>query len=201
MIDGRFSIRAIALVAVAVFALAAGACGSDDDGDGAGDGAGDRASETGADFEKSSDFAATGSDEQQIEQVLDGIQADFVNVDGAAYCDKVIPAERREIEAFGRNYRHGTTCVGVVNNLARETNKTGVKQNPTKLLSVRVNGSRATAKVSNGGRPPEPLAFRKMGGEWKLVESGFEPDPLVAAKKEEARKKAERKRRLQQQQQ
>ena len=130
VIGGRICIRAIALAAV-VCGLAVGGCGSDDDADGSGD---ERSGQE-AGFSKSSDFVATGDDKQQIRQVLEAIQKDFGNVDGAAYCDKLIPSEQREIAAYGRNFGTGTTCVGTMNNVARKTKKTGIKQlrNPITL--------------------------------------------------------------------
>ena len=149
--------------------LAVGAiagCGGDDDGD------------AGASQDGGSEFVATGSDEQQIKQVLQGIQKDFDNVDGVAYCDKVTKAEQKDIIGYGRNFGKGETCVDVIEAVARETKLSGVEQKPTTFISAQVNGDRARARVKNGPRPPEWMPFVKEGGEWKVIESGLNPDPI-----------------------
>lgn len=178
MIDGRFFIHAVVSVTIAVFALGVAACGSGEDGDSA-------AQEQGSASKDGEDFVATGNDKEQIKQVLHQIQEDFENVDAAGFCSKTTAAERREVAAFGRNYKHGTTCVAVIDNQAKAASKAGVEQRSTKLLSAKVNGDRATATVSNGGRPSEPLPFVKVDGEWKLAEVGFEPDPLATLQKQQ----------------
>jgi hypothetical protein len=174
MVDSNFSmVRRVSACALVGAALILGACGSEDDG-----GAQAGSSEAG----DGSEFVATGSDEQQIRQVLRGIQEDFDNVDGAAFCDKVVESDQREIVRFGRNYNKGKTCVEVIETTGAEARATGVEQRPTvPLSSPQVTGDRARVRVSNGGRPPEWMAFRKVEGEWKIVDSGLEADPIAAA--------------------
>jgi hypothetical protein len=41
------------------------------------------------------------------------------------------------------------------------------------VLSVRVDGDRATARVSDGGRPSQPMTFVKIDGDWKLPDPGL----------------------------
>lgn len=191
MIDSNFSlVRRASACALVGAALIFGACGSEDDDGGAQAGS----SEAGG----GSEFVATGSDEQQIRQVLRGIQEDFDNVDGAAFCDKVVEADQREIVQFGRNFNKGKTCVEVIETAAAEARAKDVEQRPTvPLSSPKVNGDRARVRVSNGGRPPEWMAFRKVEGEWKIVDSGLEADPVAAAQElaeEQARRAQKRKR-------
>jgi hypothetical protein len=166
-----------ATIAVVLGASAVAGCGSDDDGDASGS-EGD-----------TTEFVATGSDEQQIEQVLVGIQKDYDNVDGAAYCAKVTEKEQRDIVGFGRNFGRGTTCINVINRVARETRAAGVVQKPTRFISARVNGNRARVRVKNGPRKPEWEIFVKEDGDWKMVDSGFDPDPVGAILKEQQQSK------------
>lgn len=179
MLNGKFSVvRSAAACALMGAALIAGACGSDDD-DGGSQGAAQADSSGGG-----SEFVATGSDSQQIRQVLHGIQEDFDNVDGKAFCDKVVEADQRDIAAFGRNYDKGKTCVDVIETTGAEARAKRVVQKPTKpLADPQVNGDRARVRVSNGGRPPEWMAFRKVDGEWKVVDAGLDADPLASAEK------------------
>jgi hypothetical protein len=178
-------------VALAVGGVAVG-CGSDDDGNGGGSQAAGAAESPAAGGEDGgAKFVATGSDDEQIEQVLHQIQEDFDDVNGEGYCDKVVAAEQRDIVGFGENFGKGSTCSGVIDKVAQEALDRGVVQKPTKLLFVRVDGDRARARVSNGGRPPEWMPFVRRGGQWKVVESGFDPDPIGKIIKEQERKKAQ----------
>jgi hypothetical protein len=174
---------AILLVAVGSVPIGAG-CGSDDDAGGGGQSAADA---TSSDAPKQE--VPSGTDKEQIAAIVQGIQDDFNRADGAAFCDKVVKAEQEEIVAFGRNWNKGSNCADVMSTTARQTNESGVKQKPTKFISAQVNGRRGRARVSNGGRPPEWMVFVKEDGEWKLVESGIEPDPIAAAEEQAKNKK------------
>jgi hypothetical protein len=113
------------------------------------------------------------SDRAQIRQVMDDVQAAFVAVDGRAYCSMLAPAGRLQVERFGRSFQHGDDCVETINTVAAMTRDAGAKQRPTKILSVRIHGDRAVATISNGGRPPEPMRFVKVDGQWRVPDPGF----------------------------
>jgi len=170
--------RSGGLVAVLVLAaFAAGGCGDSGDDDGAS-----------ASAETSPQFVATGSDEEQIEQILHEIQEDFDRGDGAAYCDKVTEEEQQDIIGFGRNFNKGSTCSGVIDTVAQESKLGGAEQKPTRFIAARVNGDRARVRVRNGPRAPEWMVFVREDGQWKIVESGFDPDPIGQIQREQAQK-------------
>jgi hypothetical protein len=172
----------LAVAAVLAIGVVAG-CGGDDDDD------------AGASQDGGSEFVATGSDEQQIKQVLHGIQEDFDNVDAPAFCAKVSKAEKRDIIGYGRNFDKGLTCLDVIEKVARETSISGVEQKPTRFISAKVKGDRARVLAKDGPRPPEWLTFVKEGGHWKIADSGLDPDPIGAAKERYERLQRAKKRR------
>jgi len=120
------------------------------------------------------DGGAIGDDRAQIEQVLDGVQADFVSGDSDAYCAKLTARARAQVAEYGRLSERGRTCEETIRKGSQLTRDAGIVQRLTKLLSVRVHGDRAVAKVSNGGRPPEPMRFVRRGGDWKIPDTGYD---------------------------
>jgi hypothetical protein len=168
MIDGRFCVRRTAALGIAVIALAAGGCGSDDDGGGGAQGA--QAS--------GGTSKPAGSDKDQIKILLRDMQRDYNKGDGDSFCARLVKAEQRDVAAFGRNLGRGKKCQDTISTISQQTLAAGVEQRPTKFVSAKIKGRRATAMVSDGGRPPEPMLFAKVDGEWKVFDTGFEPDPL-----------------------
>lgn len=156
--------RARAMTAVLVALLAGlvslAGCG-DDNGDG------DNAKADSSSESRPSD------DKAQIEWVLDGIQADFDNLDPQAYCAKLTDGGKAKVVQFASQYGHGSTCVKAIGSMARLTAETATKQKPTKLLKVEIYGDQAAATISNGGRKPEGMLFVKQGQEWKIPDPGF----------------------------
>jgi len=174
MFDARMGRGWIVIAVTAVIGLAAApGCGSSDDGNASGQAQADRATSDNPTNAVVDDTSTGGSDRDQILAVLDGIQADFIAERARAYCAKLTDAGRRQIVAFGRPYGHTGGCVGVIAKLAAMTKQARVKQKPTKLLAVKVDGDQAVAKVSNGGRPPEAMAFVREDGEWRIPNPGF----------------------------
>lgn len=165
MLGGESAFARVVVLTVGVGVVLAGwGCGSDPENDS---------------VKTTSSRAAPTNDEEQIKAVLREIQEDYDAGDGEAYCRKLIEGERQEVAAFGRNFGRGSSCVETIRTSSMIGGDKEVKQNPTILVSVRVEGERAVAEVRNGGRPPESMIFLKRGSEWKVVESGFEPDPLA----------------------
>lgn len=170
----RWARTALTATAVAL-ALGAAACGDDNDagndgGDGragAADGAGAGKSDGGQEF---------SGREAEINEVLVGVQDAFVELDGAGYCEKLAPAGIRQVERFGKAFAYGDQCAEIIDAASKATRDAGVKQKPTKLISVKFRGDRAIATVSNGGRPPEPMTFVNHDGNWKIPDPGFSAD-------------------------
>lgn len=141
----------LAAVAMALALLVAPACGSDD-----------------------SESAA--SQEDQIKQIFDDWQASFIAGDGDAVCSRMTAAGKREIiaaKASAPGAGPSPSCEAVVRAIIRESNEAGLKQQPSRAVSVRINGDKATAMVSDAGRKPQPVQFVKEDGEWKLPTAGF----------------------------
>jgi hypothetical protein len=209
---GVFAPLALVLV---VLLLGAAGCGDSEDGGGDGGGSADAADSSTGGGETSSggDSSSAGDankrkftgDAAGVNEALVGIQDDFDNVDGESYCDRLTPAGIKQVETFGKSYGAGTECVQIMNTVADNTRKAGVEQKPSVLLKVKVDGDRAVATISNGGRPPEPMVFVKHDGEWKIPDPGFgdsgterrlSSDPEKRAKQvEQVQKQVERQRR------
>jgi hypothetical protein len=194
MLGQRFWIvRGAVTCALVGAVIAIGACGSSDDDGGSQGGA--AAADRGGSGSGDSDFVATGSDEQQIRQVLHSVQEDYIEGDGPAFCDKLVAAEQRDVAAFGRNYGMGETCVETIEKASTKARAGGIEQNPTVVVAKpRVDGNQARVRVSDGGRPPEWMTLRKVSGEWRLVDSGLDADPIAAAQKRTDAQKGDRQR-------
>jgi hypothetical protein len=173
---GRVGLAVLAAIAMAVGATA---CGSDDS-----DGSTGQSSQAGKSELRSDDYGIptpdpalrSGSNKDQIRYLLGALQSNYIVGKAAAYCSSISAAGRKQIAAVARQFGHGSTCedfVTVTSKLTRDA-KDQVKQKPTVLQSVRVDGNRAVAKVSDGGRPPIPMVFVKRDGRWKLLDPGFD---------------------------
>jgi hypothetical protein len=151
MTPARARRTAFAAAALALLLLVAPGCGSDDSG-------------------------GSASQEDQIKQIFDDWQASFIEGDGDAVCSRMTAAGRREIVAAKQSAPGaglGASCEDVVRAIVRESNEAGLEQQPSRAVSVRIEGDEATAMVSDAGRKPQPVRFVKQGGEWKLPSAGF----------------------------
>lgn len=164
-------------------AVGTGACGGDDNGGGDGAAGSDLAGQSGggksqANGGKASGGSSTADDrsgrEAAIEQTLVALQDEYINAEGARYCDRLTPAGRKQVERFGKAYLLGDSCVDVINTASSRTREASVEQKPTKLISVEFKGNRAIATVRDGGRPREEMVFVNVDGDWKLPDPGFE---------------------------
>jgi len=171
-----------AVAIIVAIALGTAGCGDSEDANGGNSGgaadaqSGGNAAGGGAD--SSGDTEASGGDSKAdrtaaVNETLEGVQADFIAEDGASYCDRLTAAGARQVEEFGKAYAHGTECAEIITAVAKLTNGAGVEQKPSKLISVKFDGDRATATIRNGGRPPEPMIFVKDGDSWKIPDPGF----------------------------
>ena len=170
MSDTRCARAHTCLVALLSLTLAAGtaACGSGDNDGGA------KAEADNATVSSDGAPAAAnrGNDKAQLRQLLDDLQADYIAGRAEAYCSRLTAAGREQFAEVARDYEHGETCEDFVTVTSKLTRESVVKQLPTVVLGVRVNGDRATLRVSDGGRPPQNMKFVKIGGEWKLPDPG-----------------------------
>ncbi len=179
-------VRVQICLVVSVLAVAGAGCGSDDETDGDG-GAVAQREQADATAGQGADTARDGgagasSDEERIEQVLKGAQKDFVAMDGEAYCARLVPAEQRDVVAFGRNIGYGKTCAETIAKASKATQEQGVEEDLSspKSYDVRIDGRRASVKVTDrGGATTKPVKFVRVEDEWKIAESGFEADPLA----------------------
>lgn len=173
-----FKVRAGLAVLAATFAASLTACGSDDsDGSasqataGPGNASEIRSEDYGI---KTPDPALrSGSDEDQIRYVIEDLQSDFIVGDGDGYCSNLTAVSRKQIADVARSYQHGKTCQDFVTATSKLTRKVNPKQKPTVVLSVKVDGDRATATVSDGGRDPAPVKFVNQDGSWKVLDRTF----------------------------
>lgn len=153
MTTARFRVRTATVVSAAALALVlTPGCGSDD-----------------------SDGSAR-SEEDQIKQVFDDWQASFIAGDGEAVCSRLTSSGQQEIlAAKGSAPGAGAdaTCEEVVRALVQESNEAGLEQQPSRAVSVKIDGDKATAMVSDAGRAPQPVKLVKQDGEWKLPSAGF----------------------------
>jgi hypothetical protein len=155
--SARTRLAALAASVALTLAMAPG-CGSEDDsGGGSGDG-------------------SARSEEAQIKRIFDDWQARFIAGDGDAVCSRLTASAQQEIIAAKQSAPGAgpdASCPEVVRALVKESNDAGLEQNPSRAVSVRIDGDTATAMVSDGGRKPQPVKFVKVDGVWKLPTAGF----------------------------
>lgn len=123
-----------------------------------------------------SDGSASGGEQDEIKQIFDSWQASFIAGDGEAVCSRLTASGQREIVAAKQSAPGAgsdASCEEVVRALVRQSKEAGLEQQPSRAVSVRVDGDTATAMVSDAGRKPQPVRFVKQDGEWKLPSAGF----------------------------
>ena len=93
------------------------------------------------------------------------IQQDFARDRGASVCDDLTPAGRREVLAYGRA---GESCEEAVETIKERLVTRGHQLRSSRLLSVSVDGDRATLLVKDPGRPAYRVPVVIGPGDWKL---------------------------------
>lgn len=166
--------RVAAVATTLTLALGATACGDDNDDGGSQSNSGDSAAGKQANGGKSGGGKGFSGREAAVEAALIGLQDDFVSGDGAGYCNRLTAAGRRQVAEFGKAYFLGKDCIEVVAKSAKSARDSGIKQQPTRLISVKFKGDRASATVRDGRRPPQEMVFVDVGGDWKLPDPGFQ---------------------------
>lgn len=126
----------------------------------------------------SDDSSGSASEEDRVKQIFDDWQDDFTTGKGEETCARLTKSGRDELLAYrdaAGSIDPDATCPEIVSAIIRATDKAGVKQQPAKAVSVRVDGDKAVAQVSDAGRPPVPVRLVKEDGKWKLPSAGFGP--------------------------
>lgn len=180
----RLSATLLLLPLFAAAAIGLAACGSgDDDGDGAraqtasgatGDAAAMDTQQGGDAGAGSAADPAPVGDRGQIRRLLDEAQAAYIAGDGSGYCEMLTASGQEQIVRFAKAYGVADTCEQFIATTSQATKNAGIKQKPTKILAIKLDGDRARATVSDGGRPPQPFAFVKQEGVWKIPDPGFD---------------------------
>jgi hypothetical protein len=140
----RDCVRRGAVVAMgAVLVIAGGACGGGDDGSG------------------------SATDQREVEGVIVGLETALRAGDAKAVCAALTAKGQREMKAttFAGD---GQSCEQSVAMLGAASAKAKLKQRPTKVLSVTIDGDTATAKISDAGRPALQTTLVRQDGSWKL---------------------------------
>ncbi|HYI99595.1 MAG TPA: hypothetical protein VEX36_07975 [Thermoleophilaceae bacterium] len=126
----------------------------------------------------SDDSAGLGNEEDQIKQMFNDWQDDFAAGNGNATCAKLTRSGQQELAKYrdvSGYIDRDASCEEIVSAIVAQTQEAGVKQQPARALSVRVDGDTAVAQVSDAGRPAVPVKLVKQGDEWKLPSAGFGP--------------------------
>jgi hypothetical protein len=148
--SNRYVLRRTLTAATALaLAVAVSACGSDDDNDGA------------------DNNEPSGTPTQQVEQTLDQSQQAIIAGDGETYCSSLTAAGRASVAAYGRRTGRGATCAQTIATNARLAKTAGIKQQPTRVLSVKINGNTAIAKITDGGRSATKMRLTRESDGWK----------------------------------
>lgn len=115
-----------------------------------------------------SDFSdpAQGGAKAKIREVIYDLQGDFPRGLGDSVCFELSAAGRREVEASGIGKGE---CADRIPEIARRALANGIGPRSSKILSVEVDGGRATAVLRDPGGPPY-RAHLTFGPEyWKMA--------------------------------
>jgi hypothetical protein len=157
MMKGRYdwTARSAALGAIAVLALGGAACGSDDSSE-------KPASGDAAAKEATTKPAPRTGEERRIEVAYESLLDALYSGNGVAACALMTPQAR---DKFGAST--DTTCEKRVKEESGKLSKLRPK-----VISMRVQGSRAVIRAGSANTFKYPVPFAKVGGEWK-VSGGF----------------------------
>ncbi|HYI99607.1 MAG TPA: nuclear transport factor 2 family protein [Thermoleophilaceae bacterium] len=159
----RRSARLLALLATAVLALGAVACGdSDDDGGGS-------ASESAT--------AGGGSDEQQARATVESLYAAIRDSDAEGVCATMTEPAQKQVAQGAIGTGKGGTCTDGFQRFLDAAERAG-GLNLTlkaKVQRVKVDGDKAVARVTFGKARAGNIPLVKVDDEWKLDQAGAAP--------------------------
>jgi hypothetical protein len=152
--------RLIAACCAITIAAGLAACGGDDEKDSRDANAATAGTKT---------ATTPASDEQQIEALVSRVQKAFLTAgQGQVICDGLTERGQRDITRYGNAVGLPGSCQKVANAMIQRELDGGTKQRPTKVVSVRVRGPRATALIRIAGASSLQQRYRKQNGEWKI---------------------------------
>lgn len=155
------------IAACCAIALTAGlmACGNDDP---------DKGAQGAAATDGQRTEASPSTDEQQIRALLARVEKTFVTAgQGHVICDVLTKHGQRDIVIYGHAVGLPGSCPEVANGMIKRELDAKTEQHPSRVVSVRVRGSRATALIRIAGVSSVQQRYRKQDGEWKIGSMGL----------------------------
>jgi hypothetical protein len=126
--------------------------------------------------------AGCGSDDSpakekdHVRETVNRWEVSLTRGKGDAVCAQLTKAGRDELLLI-RGGRGGipidASCPLTVRGMFEGTKNIDTKPKPPRVISVRLDGDRATAEVSTGGFRPTPIGLAKQDGEWMISSPGF----------------------------
>lgn len=106
------------------------------------------------------------SEKARVAEVVYDIEGDFPRGLGNSVCHELTPAGQRQIEqsAVGSG-----SCVDRIPEIAKRALAAGIAPRSSKVVSVQVDGRRATALLRDPATPPYRVDLELGSPDWKLV--------------------------------
>lgn len=117
--------------------------------------------------------AESTTDEGQIRALVARIQEAFKTGDGKVVCDSLTEAGQRDLAKYGRTMSVPGPCANVAASITAQNRASKIPQPPVRVVTVRVNGSTATALMKIDGTAPLRQQYDKIDGEWKVRTFGI----------------------------
>lgn len=173
-------LRVASLLSAIALATAIAACGDSND-DTSNDGnAGASANQDGGSSSNANDTSGDNgsaeqpaSDEDQIKALLTASQKAFRTGDGKVVCDALTAAGQKDMVDYGSVIGLAGDCAKVAEGVTAYNKKVGLKQPPSKVVAVRVNGQNATAIMRVEGSGAIRQGFKKIDSQWKQLPYGL----------------------------
>ena len=105
-----------------------------------------------------------------IEEVIFDVLGDFPRGLGNSVCHELTPSGRREVERSGIGRGD---CEKRLPAMTRRALARGYQPRFAEVEAVRIDGSRATARIAEYGHRPRTVPFVKTGEGWKLPSVGY----------------------------
>jgi hypothetical protein len=136
-------LRTLSLALLATAALGVVGCGGDDSGGG-------------------------GDDESQIRDVVRNYAAAIADKDGDTACGFLTESARKQVEAAGAAL-DADGCGEVMEKVTAQASDADRQQlKDAEVVSVKVDGDRATVQVKAGDETGDPSTLIKEDGEWRI---------------------------------
>jgi ketosteroid isomerase-like protein len=155
--------RLLALLATALLALGAVACGDGDDGGGG------SASQSAA--------APGGGDEQQARATVESLYAAIRDGDAEGVCATMTAPAQKQVAQGAIGTGKGDSCADGFQQFLDAAERAGGLSLTlkAKVARVKVNGDKAVARVTFGKARAGNIPLVKVDDEWKLAQAGASP--------------------------